>query len=427
MGQASLDKAKALDLRLALNSLAVDETPKESYLSQVYQENFHGVIQGDMAISGPFEAPVLTNVPAAPLIVTQATGSIPAPPQNETLAAQPPKFDLMFNNLQVALGISRKGTAVKTVGLRTSLLRADATGSLTLKGSLAAPLLNARLDIVRGQLILGPSLLKIVPPLGSVTLTYPVASLDPKNSGMPTLRTEVQNLTAQTTVYITPSALAATSSVTGNEVSAEPVPGAAVVRYPTNYGLGDRPQRYIITLQVDGALSQPDNSNRADALKNDPNKLTIIPSSSPGDLTNDQIFAAIGQAGAFNSIFSGGNGAQTAIANEISAAFNNLAVPALLNPLENGVADAFGLSSFNVDYVPDNPLLVTLTKQLTDRLDATYTRYFGSRTTGAVNSTVGPTQYSLSLGYDLTKRLQVSVSTDDQRNNTVSINGLFRF
>jgi hypothetical protein len=70
---------------------------------------------------------------------------------------------------------------------------------------------------------------------------------------------------------------------------------------------------------------------------------------------------------------------------------------------------------------------VTLTKEIGRRLEATYSTSFGARTPGSVNSIVAPPQYTLKLGYKFVNRFQLGVSTDDQHNNTIALEGVFGF
>ena len=113
--------------------------------------------------------------------------------------------------------------------------------------------------------------------------------------------------------------------------------------------------------------------------------------------------------------------------NEVAEAFSSIAVPELLSPLEESVAGVLGLEDFSVSYSPDVPVNVTLTKQVAPRLYVTYIRSIGSRTQGTVNQVLTPPEYILKLGYGITRRLQFTVSTDDQRDNTVALESVFGF
>jgi len=43
------------------------------------------------------------------------------------------------------------------------------------------------------------------------------------------------------------------------------------------------------------------------------------------------------------------------------------------------------------------------------------------------DQTLLPPQYTLKLGYDITNRYRIGVSTNDQRNNAVTLEGVIRF
>jgi len=95
--------------------------------------------------------------------------------------------------------------------------------------------------------------------------------------------------------------------------------------------------------------------------------------------------------------------------------------------VESNIATAFGLEEFNVDYEPQSPLSIMVTKQVGPRLDVSYTRYVNSRTGGAVASTLTPLQYLLAVHYNFTNRLRIGVSTDDQHNEEIEVGGAISF
>ena len=118
-----------------------------------------------------------------------------------------------------------------------------------------------------------------------------------------------------------------------------------------------------------------------------------------------------------------GSNAQGVLQTEVTRALLTSAPRPSLTPVEDNIATSLGLTDFDVAYSPDSPVLVTLSKELLPRLEATYIRSFGASAPGTVNSVTQPPQYTLKLSYGLTRRLQVSVSTDDQRENTIALEG----
>ncbi|MEO7715006.1 MAG: translocation/assembly module TamB domain-containing protein [Capsulimonas sp.] len=400
-GGATYGAETVLDLLLHLDGLQIDESSRKTYLVKNYNGAAQGKLTGELSITGPLKSPLLATPAGAPMLVSSATIGIPstAPPAGPGSGA--PAFDPRFD---IHVQLEKPG---KTFSARTGLLRADSNGDLSLAGSLAAPKLAAHLNVYKGQFILPPSTrLKFIKPVGIVDLRYPAT--DATGSGEKVLEKRV-DLYAQAAVSISPSMLAANQSYATGGFS-----GAVNSNNQSNNANYDRPQRYTITAHIYGLLDDPDH-------------LTIELDSKPGGLSRSQMLAALGSQGAFMGLMAGSNSAETAIKQQVGQALASIGVPMLLEPLEDQLATAFGLSSVVVDYSPDTQSFVTLTKDLGHRLELTYSHSFGSRETSSVNSLIAAPQYTLKLGYSLTNRLQLSVSTDDQKNNTLALEGVFGF
>jgi autotransporter translocation and assembly factor TamB len=153
---------------------------------------------------------------------------------------------------------------------------------------------------------------------------------------------------------------------------------------------------------------------------NDPN-LQIDLTSSPGGLSHEQMLVALSGIAGLQGLNS-----QAAFQSELASALTSTASSVLLTPLEDNIADSLGLTDFDVAYAPDAPVLVTLGKQLLPRLYVTYQRFLGPRS-GGPTALGQPVQYTLKLSYGLTKQLQLSLSTDDQNNNTVALEDVLGF
>jgi len=324
-------------------------------------------------------------------------------------------FDPQFD-IHVALG----GAKNETVSVRSSLLRAEARGDVHLGGTLLAPELQAHLTVAKGQFILPPStLLKVVKPQEGgeniVDARYPATGAG--TADQPGLESRV-DLTAQATVSVSPALLSANTSAASQGIAYTPSVGEIPTQNQsaiTNpFGAGQQSQRYKITAHISGLL-------------NVPNRLTLDLTSSPAGLTRQQMLAALVQEDVYLQLARGGGGAEDALKSQLGAVISGIALPALLSPLEDSIASTFGLQDFSVDYSPNAPVEVTLSKELAPRLTATYQRAFGARTPGAVNSILLPPQYQLKLGYGISRHLQLTVSTDDQRTNTVALEGIFGF
>ena len=405
-GQASLLGAQSLELRMAVKDLTLDENSKQNVLYEKFSSGLKAKINGALTIVGPFLTPKIATPPNTPIVVSDAIGTLPSPSDTPAAPGSPPSFDPSFD-VALQLGAGRS----KTVSVRSALLRADAAGPVQLSGRLSAPKFRAALAVTRGQFILPPStLLQIVKPREGGTNTVVVEY--PKNdaNGVPGVQTDV-DITAQATVSPSQATLAQYRSVVGNGIGeAAPQGGAAFAGSP----LGSGRQRYAITVHIYGLLGS-----------DDPAKLHTDFSSSPGGLSKAQMLAALVPAGSLVAAAGGGAGGQSILEDQFKTALANVAIPTLLTPITESVASALGLEDLNVTYDPHLPLFVTVTKQLTPKIDVTFSRSFGAR--GATDQTVLPPQYTLKLGYDITNRYRIGVVTDDRHNNTLTLEGFLRF
>jgi hypothetical protein len=218
---------------------------------------------------------------------------------------------------------------------------------------------------------------------------------------------EQVNITATTELTISPVILAANRPGIGSQSSfIYQTPG--LISSP-----GTLPQRYTVTLTIDGNL-------------NSPNGLDLNFQSDPAGLTSSEILAAMGGQQALNTLLVGGN-VQLALQTEAQQILTSYAIPTLLQPVEANIASAFGVEEFDVNYEPQSPLTISVTKQLSPRLEVSYTRYVNSRVGGAVSSTLEPLEYTVAADYYFTNRFRIGVSTDDQHNYEIEIGGAFRF
>ena len=400
-GDGTLGRAGMARLHLAAKNLILDETSGKNLLAKAYGTGFRGKINGSIDAVGPWLTPTISTPVNSPLQLTDATGTIPSAQAQAGTSTGPPLFDPNLN-LVVLLG-----GGGKTITVSNALLRADADGEVSLTGRLSDPQLAAHLAIARGQFILPPATrLKFVrsPEGNLVSVKYPTP--DPQ-TGAAGLRTYV-DLTAEASVSISQAQLAAFRPAVSTGVGGEAVP---VGNTATTTSAFNQAQRYTVTAHIHGVL-------------NDPN-LQIDLTSSPAGLSRQDMLVALTGVSSLPGLF--GSDAQSALQTELAYALTSVGLPMLLTPLENSIASTFGLTDFDVAYSPDSPVLVTLSKQLAPRLEVTYIRSFGASAPGTVNSVTMPPQYTLKLGYGLTHRLQVSVSTDDQRNNTLALEGVFGF
>ena len=392
-GGAALTNAKTLNLTLTTKDLTVDEASKQSLLYREFSSGLKAKVNGMVSAVGPWLTPRIATPPDAPIVISDASGTLPSASNAASKPTAPSAFDPSF-----AIAIQLGGGRSHTVTVSNALLKAEAGGLVQIGGSLAAPQIRANLTVAKGQFTLPPStVLKIVKPVtgdaNTVKASYPAVGPD----GLPTLRTQV-DLYAQATVTPSQSSLAQYRSVANNGIG-ESAPSVSDLN-TTPFG-GSR-QRYTITAHVHGVLNSPD-------------QLALDLTSSPGGLSRQQMLAALVPASAL--LASGGS--------DLEAGFKQALVSAALSPLTSTLGTALGLTDLNVAYDPNQPLLVTGTVDLGPRLSVTYSRSFGAR--GTTETSLQPPQYTVQLGYDLTRRLRLGVGTDDRKNKTVTLETFLRF
>jgi len=398
-GNIGYGKGGTLDLAAKLSSFTIDEGSRQGMLAKQYNSSVRGKISGNIAITGPLDEPLIAT--GAPLQL--ADGSLVIPSRTPETSGQPSALPI---DPHFAVDV-QLGTRSRPMVIGNSFLHAKAAGPLQLRKRLSAPDITANLNLYSGDIRI-PTVMRFSG-VGTVDLHYPSPSPDPVNVPGPIMSKTV-DVVAVANVPLTQAELAATAPA---------APGGTGAPSSTTLATGaQRAQVYQITAHIVGSLD-------------DPSKLTLDLQSSPGGLTHNQMLAALGQQQTLMALV-GGTGTQQAFVQQLQNAFNAVGIPYLLQPFESNLASALGLSSFTVDYAPDQPVQLTLSKRLANqgigsRFEVTYQRWFGARTPGAVNIITQPPQYSLSLGYDLTNRLQLSVRTDDQHNTTASLQGVLRF
>lgn len=399
-GSMALAGSRSVDAKVAFTGFQINEGSKQNLLARLYNSSVRGKITGSFAVTGPAKSPLIATT-AGPVLVTDASAVLPSRGPEDQAAARPLPVDPQFD-IQARIGTERK---TATVG--NALLRADAYGDLSLAGALSAPRVYSHLNVKGGQFILPPSTrIRLVGSNNEVTLNYPRPNPDPTNGPPEVLEIRV-NLDAETSVTPSSALLASTVSAVGSTVG-QPQQGTSATS-------ADRQQqRYVIHAHISGVLGDPNNQME---LTSDP----------PG-LTRAQMLAALGQQDALLALLKG-SGTGNVISSEFSQALNVIGVPMLLEPLESSVADALGLSAFTVEYTPDTPIMITLTKPVTKKLSLTYTRSFGAATSTTVNipTNLQTPLYRIQLDYGLTRRLRIGASTDNVQGNTISLNGLFGF
>ena len=160
-------------------------------------------MDGAVKITGPWASPLVATPPNAPLIVSNALGSLTAGPTPVVTAKTVPLVDPRF---RVAV---RLGATGKTISIRGPFLSAEVNGDLELNGRVSAPVLKAHVNVARGQFLLPPTTrLAIIKPEDGTTNTvdvrYPALTSDPAGDNAPSLETRV-HLVARANVSVTPA------------------------------------------------------------------------------------------------------------------------------------------------------------------------------------------------------------------------------
>jgi len=397
-GTVNFGSSSNLNLKVALNGLQINEHSRGSLLSKNYSSAAQGKITGAVAITGPFDDPLIANADDQPIVVSDATVGVPSAPSGSGTSKPVYSINPKFK-LHLAVGAPRKPVTVKN-----ALLNAEVSGIADIGGNVANPEFHSDLTVNKGKVILGGPVLRIDPG-GTVVLNYPTLNTDTTPGAEPVILTERVDLTARTTIPASPSQLASTSSGIGGAIAGGASSGSV--------SSGDTTRTdYHITVHIVGYLGTKD--------------LTTDYQSDPR-LDRPQILALLTPQTALLGLLRGGSGSGDIVAQQLTAIVNSVGVGMLLDPVETNIAQALGLSSFVVDYSPDAPVVVTLTKPLGHRFEASFKRSFGARAPSAVNSLTSNSQYQLKLSFSLSRRLRLSVSTDDQYNNTAALEGVINF
>ena len=385
---ASAAQALLGGLRLHLDAQAKNFTINEPKIASLYNAGAQGVINGNAQLSGALMSPAVTGT----LTVTKAIGFLPTVAPVASAPQPAPAFNPTFN---VAVVIA-PNTQVKS-----SQLNAVVDGRVAITHSLYQPDIEGDFNVRSGTLNFYTARFRVVP-TGSVHVSY-----NPPDDPV-----ERVDLTGTTSLSISPSLLASNPRGASSLTSGEPFTyNEASVFSPVQ---SNASQRYSVTVMIQGDLGQPSGLN-----------LTF--DSDPPGLSNEQILAALGGQQVLSSLLVGGN-VQAALQTEAQQVFTGYALPTLLAPFESSVAQAFGLQEIDVDYEPESPLLITLYKQITPRIQIRYTKFVNSRqSSGAVGSTLTPLEYSVAVDYYFTNKFRLDVSTDDQHDTTFGIGGAVNF
>ncbi|MBC8143121.1 MAG: translocation/assembly module TamB domain-containing protein [Armatimonadetes bacterium] len=360
-------------------------TPAQQRARKPANEQFRAQIVGTLNASGNIAAPLIATPAGQPLVVTKTRIVPPGTASSNDQPTVPVDSGPRFN-----IEIDAPGKNNISIPLVASV---DVSGSATITG-------NAGRPAVRGRFVTEGGVLQYyigrftVDKGGAATLNFVADRGD----------VTFDNVVARTTAYLRPGA--SLSGVTQRR--GEP-PIAA-----SQPGLDGAGTRYKITARLDTKLF----FGVGEEDRNGSFKLNMT--SDPA-LAPAQIYALlVPQA----TLADAASGDLTKAGRELlTTALQQSVLPGLFAPLEQGLANTFGLEQFSLDYSPSSPLNITLLKRLPDPLQRFVVQYTRSLQTNSRTNTQPP--YTVGLLYELyelrTKpgqpipRLQFGFFTDEQR------------
>jgi len=256
--------------------------------------------------------------------------------------------------------------------LRNPNLDARLEGNLQVGGSLQSPTLTGEFNLRGGALSLPTARLRIEPD-SVARLVYPFTAL----TGETIARIELN--------------VRASTSVVAADFTGDPV-------------------RYRVEVDVNGPLD-------------DPERLQLTARSDPPGLSEQRILSLLGRGQALAAIARGADPAQV-FREQIGDILTAQVLPGLFAPLETGIAEAFDLEQFSLDYTGLRPASLYLVKNLFDGVGVAYRRGIG----------VGNEEYQVRFFYRLPfrnrllQRLRVGFGFDHKQTRFVFIEGsvLFR-
>lgn len=164
----------------------------------------------------------------------------------------------------------------------------------------------------------------------------------------------------------------------------------------------DKPQRYRIDIAVSGTVAD----------------LKVNLESTPSGLSNEKMLAALGKV---EGLLQADTQAQ--LQKEIGSVLTAVGSSTLLAPIETLFADKLGFEQFSVDYNPERPLSLYVSKPLFNNVYLTYFRRLTSRLTG----TNEDTSYEVSLGYRFSDRYSFIFRVDDKPSTALNAQYTIQF
>lgn len=255
--------------------------------------------------------------------------------------------------------------------LRNPNLDARLEGALQVGGSLQAPTLSGEFSLRGGVLNLPTARLRLEPD-SVARLNYPFTSA----TGETLARIELD--------------VRASTSVVAPDFTGDPV-------------------RYRVEVDVRGPLD-------------DPERLQLTARSDPPGLSEQRILSLLGRGQVLAAIARGADPAQV-FREQIGDILTTQVLPGLLAPLEAGIAEAFDLEQFTLDYTGLRPASLYLVKNLFNGVGIAYRRGIGV----AGNEYQARIFYRLPFRNRLLQRLRVGFGFEHTGNRFLFIEGSLLF
>ncbi|MCL6534573.1 MAG: translocation/assembly module TamB domain-containing protein [Armatimonadetes bacterium] len=255
--------------------------------------------------------------------------------------------------------------------LRNPNLDARMEGALQIGGALQSPSLSGEFSLRSGALSLPTARLRIEPD-SVARLNYPFTNA----AGETIARIELD--------------VRASTSVVAPDFTGDPI-------------------RYRVEVDVRGPLD-------------DPERLQLTARSDPPGLSEQRILSLLGRGQALAAIARGDDPARV-FREQLGDILTAQVLPGLLAPLETGIAEAFDLEQFTLDYSGLRPASLYLVKNLFDGVGIAYRRGIGV----AGNEYQARLFYRLPFRNRLLQRLRVGVGFDHTGNRFVFIEGSLLF
>jgi autotransporter translocation and assembly factor TamB len=257
--------------------------------------------------------------------------------------------------------------------LRNPNLDARMEGALQISGTLGEPRASGTFSLQGGALNLPTARLRLQPE-SLILLTYPHTT--PTGETIARLELDVR----------------ATTTVVALDYTGDP-------------------QRYRVELDIRGPLD-------------DPQRFQMVARSDPPGLSEQRILSLLGRGSALEALARGDNPVQI-FRQQLSEVVAGQVMPALLSPLETGIAEALGLEQFalDLDYTGNTPAQIYLVKDLFNGFGISYRR--------SLAITNPPYEvrlfYRLPFRYRFLQRLKIGWGFDNTQRQFLFIEGSLLF